>query len=161
MDVVVVVGQAGGASGYAALPAPTRAAVTFVATLLVAGIVVNALPNRTARAADIATDQPLRTLLFGGACLLLSVGTTVLLLRVPLVNLLLALLLLVFVAATSAFGAAVTGAFLVGGSWSRCIAVGAGVAAVLAVLPGAAGAAQLLVNAVGAGALFREARTSG
>lgn len=129
-------------------------------TLLVGAMVVNALPNRTARAADLATAAPLRTLVFGLATLFLSIGTALVLLVVPLVNLFAILAAGLFVLVTSTFGATVVGRFLGGTTRGQCLAIGAAVAAGLAVVPIGGGLAQLAVNAVGAGALFREARAT-
>lgn len=159
-ELGLVVAQSGEASAYAGLHPGLRAAVTFVTTFLVGAIVVNALPNRTARASDIAAGAPVRTVVYGIASVLLTAGLGFALLFVPLVALVAGLALLLFILVTSVFGATVVGRFLGGSSTTQCLVIGAAVAAGLAVVPVGGGIAQLLVNAVGAGALFREARST-
>jgi hypothetical protein len=153
-----VVAQSTEPSAYTGLGPAVRAGITFVLTLLLGAMVVNALPNRTARATDIAVAGPVRTVVYGFATLLLTIGAGYALLFVPLVALFAGLGLLLFVLVTAVFGATVVGRFLGGNSTTQCLVIGAAVAAGLAVVPVGGGIAQLLVNAIGAGALLQEVR---
>ncbi|WP_276259822.1 hypothetical protein [Haloglomus litoreum] len=154
----VVVAQSAEAGAYTGLGPAVRAGITFGLTLLLGAMVVNALPNRTARATDIAVAGPVRTVVYGFATLLLTVGTGYALLFVPLVALFAGLGLLLFLVVTSVFGATIVGRFLGGTTTTQCLVIGAAVAAGLAIVPVGGGVAQLVVNAVGAGALFQEVR---